>query len=236
MVAILKDRILRIKDRISESARKSGRDPSDVILVAVTKTRTLDEILEAAYTGEISVFGENRVQEGEGKILSWPCDVDVKWHLIGHLQRNKARKAMELFKCIQSVDSIRLAELINRVSAERGIPMDVFLEINTSGEAGKFGILPMEAESVCLEIFEKYPFLKINGLMTIGPLSNDEKLVRSSFSLLRELKEKMETSSGRRMSDLSMGMSGDYEWAIEEGSTMVRIGSALFGPRVYDRD
>ena len=143
---------------------------------------------------------------------------------------------MDIFKCIQSVDSIRLAELINRVSAERGIPMDIFLEINTSGEASKFGILPMEAESACLEIFEKCPFLKIHGLMTIGPLSNDEKLVRSSFSQLRELKEKLEISSGRRISDLSMGMSGDYEWAIEEGSTMVRIGSALFGPRVYDRD
>ncbi len=236
MVGILKDRILSIKDRISESARKSGRDPSDVILVAVTKTRTLDEILEAAHTGEISVFGENRVQEGEGKIISWPRELDVRWHLIGHLQRNKARKALDLFKCIQSVDSTRLAELIHRISEERGIPMNIFLEINTSGEASKFGFLPMEAESACLEILEKYPFLKINGLMTIGPLSNDEMLVRSSFSQLRELKEKLEMSSGRRISDLSMGMSGDYEWAIEEGSTMVRIGSALFGPRIYDRN
>lgn len=236
MVDILKDRILEIKDRISESAKKSGRNPSDVTLVAVSKTRSLEEVIEAARTGEISVFGENRVQEGEGKILSWPRELGVEWHLIGHLQRNKARKAMDLFECIQSLDSVRLAGALSRICEEKGVTMNVFLEINTSGESSKFGLLPGETEPAFEEILEKYPSLRINGLMTIGPLSMNESLVRSSFSQLRELKVDLEKNYGKKIRHLSMGMSGDYQWAIEEGSTMVRIGSALFGPREYDHD
>jgi len=233
LVSTIKERILEVKDIIRDSAEKSGRKASDIVLVAVTKTRPLDEIMEVAETGEISVFGENKVQEAEGKIRICPS-VDMQWHLIGHLQRNKARKAVGLFGCIQSVDSVRLAEVINRLCSEENLQMDIFLEINTSGESSKFGIHPDDAEKTCLDIMEKCPSLHIEGLMTVGPLSSDEKKVRSAFAELRSLKEKMRISTGKRIPHLSMGMSGDYRWAIEEGSTMVRIGTAIFGPRNYN--
>jgi pyridoxal phosphate enzyme (YggS family) len=236
LVATIEERIFDIKENIRNAAERSGRKASDIVLMAVTKTRTLDEILEAAGTGEISVFGENRVQEAESKILSCPSDIGMEWHLIGHLQRNKARKAVDLFKCVQSVDSVRLAETLDRLCSERDSSMDIFLEINTSGESSKFGIHPDDAESICLEIMEKCCFLNINGFMTVGPLSSDEKLVRSSFEQLRLLKEKVEITLGREIPHLSMGMSSDYKWAIEEGSTMVRIGTSIFGPRDYNRN
>lgn len=237
MVDTLDERIQDIKARISESAARSGRTSSDITLIAVSKTRTLDEMIKVAQTGEISVFGENRVQEGVEKIPFWPADLPLTWHLIGHLQRNKARKALELFNSIQSVDSFRLANTLQRICSEMDRQaVEVFLEVNTSGEASKFGLEPDKAKETCLEIMEKCDRLNVNGLMTIGPLTDDERRVRSSFGQLRELRSEIETSSGRSLAHLSMGMSGDYQWAIEEGSTMVRIGTALFGPRDYDMD
>jgi pyridoxal phosphate enzyme (YggS family) len=233
----LNERIQSIKAGIAESAARSGRTSSDITLIAVSKTRTLDEMIKVAQTGEISVFGENRVQEGVEKIPLWPVDLPLAWHLIGHLQRNKARKALELFDSIQSVDSFKLANTLQRICVEMDRKaVEVFLEVNTSGEASKFGLEPDKAEETCLKIMEKCDRLNVNGLMTIGPLTDDEKRVRSSFCQLRELRSGIESSSGRKLTHLSMGMSGDYQWAIEEGSTMVRIGTALFGPRNYDID
>jgi pyridoxal phosphate enzyme (YggS family) len=218
-----------VRERIAGACERAGRDPGEVTLVAVTKTVETDRIREAVDAG-VTVLGENRIQEAEPKIDS--LDRPVAWHMIGHLQRNKAAKAVTMFDMIQSVDSLRLAKELDRRSAAAGRLMEVLVEVNTSGEETKHGIGPETAVDVIGEISE-LPGLAVKGLMTIGAFTDDESLVRNCFSTLRGLAEETHRAgfSNVEMRYLSMGMTSDFEPAIEEGSNMVRIGTAIFGPR-----
>lgn len=239
---VMEAKLGEIAERIDVSAKRSGRDASDVTLVAVSKFQPLDMLYTALDCG-VRIFGENRVQERADKSSKWNGE-PVTWHMIGHLQRNKARKALELFDCIQSVDSFDLASALNRILLERsrtdeaeGAGDDnrgkfpIFVEVNTSGEESKHGASPGGCIELVERIAEECPLLSIRGLMTIGPLTDDEREIRSAFVLLRSLAEESRRASGAAMEHLSMGMTGDYEIAIEEGSTLVRIGTGIFGAR-----
>lgn len=219
-------RILR--ERIAETCVKLSRDPAEVAIVAVTKTVPPQRIQEAIDAG-IEILGENRVQEALSKIGL--VKGKITWHMVGHLQRNKVKKALDIFDLIQSVDSYELACEIDRHSAQRNRRTDVLLEVNTSGEPTKFGIKPQQTVELVSRI-KDLPNINIVGLMTIGAFTEDERTVRKCFSTLRELGEKIESSfSDIDIKWLSMGMSSDYIWAIQEGSNMVRIGTAIFGER-----
>jgi len=228
------ERIRSVRERMNDAAAASGRDPGDVALVAVTKTRTLQEIEDALSSGCIDFIGENRVQEAESKRPHWSGATGTQWRLIGHLQRNKARKALSLFDAVDSVDSFDLASTLQRLLEEQGGNriLPVMMEVNTSGESSKHGVLPEDAEPLLASILESCPLLRCDGLMTVGPLSDEESVVRNAFRSLRTLRDSLSDRLHVAIGELSMGMSGDFEWAIMEGSTMVRIGSALFGPRV----
>lgn len=219
-----------IYERIEAAKSKAGRTDK-VLFVAVSKTRTVEEMKAVEEFACIDYFGENRVQEGEAKRKAYGPS-RLEWRLIGHLQANKARKAVELFDAIDSIDSVELAQRVDRIAGELGKVMPVLVEVNTSGEASKSGV---GAEG-CDELVEYVAGLgnvRLEGLMTVGPLTEDAGEVRRAFSELRELCERARVRTGLMMPVLSMGMSGDYEAAIEEGSTMVRIGTLLFGARVY---
>jgi len=222
--------IQSILDRMESAALRSGRRASDVTLLAVSKTKPLETVAAAARTGLVTHFGENRVQEGQAKIPRFPAEFGAVWHLIGHLQRNKARKAVELFDVIESIDSEGIAAALERVCAEKDRRLDVLIEVNSSGEASKTGApaatVPVLADFVRVQC----PHLTLQGLMTIGPLGGDEKAVRGAFDATRELRDRLRLSASD-LPRLSMGMSGDFEWAIEEGSTEVRVGTAIFGHR-----
>lgn len=219
--------IEKIYDKIQNAKLKAARTDK-IFFTAVSKTRTVDEMKEAEKISWVDYFGENRVQEAEQK--KWPSK--LQWRLIGHLQNNKARKAVELFDFIDSVDSVELALRLNRISGELNKIMPVLIEVNTSGEESKTGINP-EKFSELLDVTAQQKNLRLDGLMTVGPISNDEKKIRKSFADLRELCEKARISTGLKMPVLSMGMSDDFEFAILEGSTMIRIGTLLFGARSY---
>ncbi|MEA3284012.1 MAG: YggS family pyridoxal phosphate-dependent enzyme [Synergistota bacterium] len=224
--------VREVLDRMAEAALRSGRRPEDVRLLGVTKTHPVERILPVARTGLVWALGENRVQEAEGKIENWPEDLSIPWHLIGHLQRNKARKAMALFDVIHSVDSLRLAETLDRLALEFDkAPYDIMIEVNTSGEASKHGISPEETLDLLDGIFSSCGSLNPVGLMTVGPLCDDQVRIGRAFGVLRELRDRARKEFGRPLPELSMGMSGDFELAIEEGSTIVRVGSAIFGER-----
>ncbi len=218
--------------RIAEAARRSGRSPKDVRLIGVTKTHSVDQILPAAQTGLLLAFGENRVQEAEGKIELWPDDVPMAWHLIGHLQRNKAKKAVALFDMIHTLDSLRLAETVDRLLLEaKKTAYPVLIEVNTSGEVSKHGVSEDDAISLTEAVISRCLSLDVRGFMTVGPLSDDKLAVARAFAALRKIRDRAVVAMGRPFPELSMGMSGDYELAVEEGSTIVRLGSALFGER-----
>jgi len=233
MVISYEDMASDIMKRMSEAVSRSGRKVSDVTLMAVTKTRSPKEIIDMTKSTGISLYGENRVQEAQPKIGAWSSGIKSEWHLIGHLQRNKARKALELFSMIQSLDSVRLAETLHRLCEEKDMSIEVLIEVNTSGEDSKHGIIPEETEKFADHILENCQTLKLKGLMTVGPLDADEIRVRQAFRLLREKRELISGNCGLELPVLSMGMSGDFEWAIEEGSTMIRVGTGLFGARSY---
>ena len=226
----LGSRIREIKLKISEAARRSGRTAGEVALMAVTKTRSPVEIQEAWDAG-IRLFGENRVQEAALKIENWPRERVSEWRLIGHLQRNKARKALALFSRIDSLDRLDLAQDLERILAENSGEIEALVEVNTSGEISKHGVSPEGLEKLMEDILRTCPRVKVRGLMTVGPLEVRQARVADAFSLLRELGERMSGRLGLQMPDLSMGMSDDFEMAIEQGSTCVRLGRALFGPR-----
>jgi pyridoxal phosphate enzyme (YggS family) len=214
---------------MARSAGLAGRRGSEIELMAVTKTRAVEEMLEAASL--VDVLGENRVQEAASKKQDWPGSVKIAWHLIGHLQSNKVRKALSVFDGLDSVDSVGLALTVERIAAETDRVVPVLLEVNTSGEAAKTGVAPEKFQEL-LDCTLGCPHMRLDGLMTIGPLTEDEAKVRRAFARLREMALEARLKSGLSLSVLSMGMSDDFEWAILEGSTRVRVGTALFGARV----
>jgi hypothetical protein len=223
------ENIVRVRERMAAACARTGRRPEDVRLVAVSKTIPAERIRQA-YEAGLRDFGENRVQEAEAKRPAL-ANLDITWHLVGHLQTNKARAARELFQYIQSVDSLRLAERLNRVALP-GQRLPVLLEVNLGNEPTKSGAREEEvlrlAEGVSL-----LPTLELRGLMVVPPFFDDPEGARPFFRRLRELAELIQSRNlpGVSMRELSMGMSHDFEVAIEEGATMVRIGTAIFGPR-----
>ncbi len=216
-----------IQDRIRAACARAGRDPQSVALLAVSKGQPPEQVSAFAELGQ-GLFGENRVQEARAKIDR--CPGRLHWHLIGHLQTNKAREAVRLFEMIQSVDSFRLAEEINRCADKAARTLPVLLEVNVAGEASKFGYKP-ELLLAELRQINALPRIEVHGLMTIAPWTQDAERVRPIFRRLRELKSQCEDMLGAPLPQLSMGMTGDFEVAIEEGATLVRIGTALFGER-----
>ena len=223
----IKNNLEIINEKIKKAALKANRNPEEIKLVAVTKTATIEQIKEAISAG-VKIIGENKVQEAKEKyqILS----ADIEWHLVGHLQTNKVKYAIEIFDLIHSVDSIKLAKEIDRRSLQFGMITNVLVEVNVSGEETKYGIKPEEVEPFLKEISE-FSRIKVRGLMTITPIAEDKEEVRPYFRKLRELFEKIKIKNIKniRMGYLSMGMTEDFEVAIEEGANMVRIGRGIFG-------
>ncbi|OPZ18089.1 MAG: hypothetical protein BWZ10_01088 [candidate division BRC1 bacterium ADurb.BinA364] len=215
-----------IKTRIARAAERAGRDPHGIELVAVTKTRPLEQIQALIDAGQ-RVLGENRVQEALPKIAA--LRGQAEWHLIGHLQRNKAKTAVEGFALIHSADSDRLLESLSRAAQERGGMARVLIQVNISEEGQKFGCEAAEAPRL-LELADSLPGVRIEGLMGMAALADDPEQARSAFRRLRELRDSLlaQGAPPERLRHLSMGMSHDFEIAVEEGSTLVRVGSALF--------
>ncbi|HTA95814.1 MAG TPA: YggS family pyridoxal phosphate-dependent enzyme [Verrucomicrobiae bacterium] len=223
----LPDNLNSIQQRIRAACDRCGREPNSVTLLAVSKTHPPETIQAAADCG-LLFFGENKIQEAKAKIPL--CSARLRWHFIGHLQSNKCRDAVELFEMIQSVDSLSLAQEINKRCEAAAKRMPILLEVNLAGEASKFGYKPEQLLSELKEI-NFLQRLEIRGLMTVPPWSPDAENSRAHFKRLRELKTECEQILGAPLPHLSMGMSGDFEVAIEEGATIVRVGTALFGPR-----
>lgn len=218
-----------IKKRIQEAALGSGRDPAEVRLVAVTKTVTLDRLQEAVAAGH-SLFGENYVQEAKRKIAA--LGPGLTWHFIGHLQSNKAKAAVEAFDLIHSVDRVRLAQTLEQAAAKQGKVQKILLQVNLAGEASKSGTAPEAAQDLLRKISEM-PHLEVRGLMTMPPWFDDPERVRPYFRALRELRDRLRDLrlGDSDLPELSMGMTGDFEAAVAEGATLVRIGTAIFGAR-----
>ncbi|MDQ7819806.1 MAG: YggS family pyridoxal phosphate-dependent enzyme [Armatimonadota bacterium] len=226
MVSELAARIARVRERIARAALRSGRQPEDVTLVAVTKGVDPARILEAAACG-ITDVGENRVQEAAAKIQALgEVAARLRWHLVGHLQRNKARQAAQLFALIHSVDRLALGEELSRRTRR---PLEVLVQVNVAGEPQKFGVAPADAAEL-VRALSRLPGLRVVGLMTIAPVADDPEAVRPVFARLRELRDDLARRGVADLPHLSMGMSQDFDVAVEEGATMVRIGRALFGP------
>ncbi len=223
----LAENIATIQKRIAAACERTSRDPNSVSLLAVSKNHSPETVSEAAKLG-LTLFGENKIQEAKAKIPL--CPGRLRWHMIGHLQTNKCRDAMELFEMIQSVDSLRLAEEINKRAEQASKTIPILLEVNAGGEASKFGYGP-EQLLADLPKLNELKRLEIHGLMTVPPWAPNPEKVRPIFQQLRELKTKCEEAVGAPLPHLSMGMTGDFEVAIEEGATIVRIGTALFGER-----
>jgi PLP dependent protein len=216
-----------VRQRIRAACGRVNRDENSVLLLAVSKTHPAEAIQAAVNCGQF-FFGENKIQEAKAKISL--CPGKARWHFIGHLQSNKVRDAVEFFEMIQSVDSLSLAREISKRCVQAAKTMPILLEVNVAGEASKFGYQP---ESLLAELKElnALPKIEIHGLMAIPPYATEQEKSRPYFQRLHELKSQCEQIFGAPLPHLSMGMSGDFEIAIEEGATMVRIGTALFGPR-----
>ena len=227
---MISDNAKIIHEKIENAKIKAGRKNENIIFVGVSKTRTVDEMRESE--NFIDCFGENKVQEAEAKKKIYTYS-KIPWRLIGHLQNNKARKAIELFDFIDSVDSIELAERLNRISGELNKKLRILIEVNTSLEESKSGV-SFENFNALTEKIISLENLRLEGLMTIAPLTDDESKIRTAFSNLRELSERAKNFTGLELPILSMGMSDDFELAILEGSTMVRIGTLLYGARNYN--
>jgi pyridoxal phosphate enzyme (YggS family) len=227
------ENIARVHERIAVVARRAGRNPDEITLMAVSKTFPAQSIREA-YAAGLRVFGENRVQEFAGKAAALGDLTDLEWHLIGHLQTNKAAKATELFDCVDSVDSLRMAEKLNASAGSASKILPVLIEINVGGETAKSGVAPDSGElEQILTSATRWGNLKINGLMTVPPFAEDPEGSRTYFRQLRRIRERTAARSlpGISMEVLSMGMSHDFLVAIEEGATCVRVGTAIFGER-----
>jgi hypothetical protein len=216
-----------VQQRIEAACARAGREPGSVTLVAVTKGQPPEVVCAAAALG-LNLFGENKVQEAKVKVPL--CPSRCRWHMVGHLQTNKCRDAVGLFEMVQSVDSLYLAEELNKRAEQAAKRMPVLLEVNAVGEASKFGCRPDQLLADIGRI-NALPRLEIQGLMTVPPWTLDPEKVRPVFRQMRELKERCEQLLGAPLPHLSMGMTGDFEVAVEESATMVRIGTALFGMR-----
>jgi hypothetical protein len=226
--AVLREALPRVRDEIAEAERIAGRPHGSVRLVAVTKGHPL-EAVRAARAAGLAELGENRVDELEDKVATAGRE-GVRWHMIGHVQRRKAPRALEVADLIHSVDSVRLAERLERAADEAGRIADVLVQVNTSGEDVKSGFSVERAVEEVLEV-AGLPHLRVHGLMTMAPFVDDERVLRTTFRRLRETLEDVRRRTGRVGAELSMGMTNDLRYAVEEGSTMVRIGTALFGER-----
>jgi len=229
----ISDNIAAVRERIAAAAQRAGRTPKDIALMAVTKTFPAPVIREAHAAG-LRLFGENRVQEFAAKAGALADLAAAKWHMIGHLQTNKASKAAELFGTVDSVDSVRLAEKLDAAARDLGKKLPVLIEINVGGEAAKSGVAPdsRELDDILLAA-PRFEGLEFRGLMTVPPFRDDPESARPFFRKLRELRNAIAARKLPRiaMNVLSMGMSHDFEVAIEEGSTCVRVGTAIFGER-----
>ena len=227
MREMIERNLAQVRERIGEACRRAGRRESDVIIVGVTKKFGPD-VVDALAEAGVENIGENRMQEFLEKKpgVTRPC----RWHLVGTLQRNKAAKAVGQFELIHSVDRVALAETLSRLGQERGVTTRILLEVNTSGEETKHGFTPDEVSEAAAKIV-LLPGLSFEGLMTVGPLTGDPEAIRRSFKLLRGLRDRIQSGIGRPLAHLSMGMSDDFEIAVEEGATMVRLGRILLGDR-----
>ena len=227
------ENIAQVRERIAAAARRANRNPNEITLMGVSKTFPTGRIREAFAAG-LRVFGENRVQEFAGKVDALRDLPDAEWHLIGHLQSNKAAKATELFDAVDSVDSVRLAEKLNASAESAGKTLSVLIEINVAGEQAKSGVEPSSDElEQILQGAPRWKNLRVRGLMTVPPYTEDPEGARAYFRQLREIRDGI---AARRlpavsMDVVSMGMSHDFEVAIEEGATCVRVGTAIFGER-----
>ncbi len=232
MKSPIRDNIREINERIDQACRRVGRDPADIHIVLVTKTVPPEKIREAAGYG-YPVVGENRVQEAEDKIrqMGEPA-TGLEWHFIGHLQSNKVNNVVRFASMIQSVDRMKIVEKLNQRLKKSDKTMDVLIQVNTSGEESKYGIDPATAWEFIGEA-STYERINIKGLMTIGLFSDDWPRVRAGFRQLRELRDEIAARQieGVQMQYLSMGMTNDFELAIEEGANMIRLGRAIFGER-----
>jgi pyridoxal phosphate enzyme (YggS family) len=221
-------RLAEVRARMAEAARKSGRQPADTELVAVTKTHPPEALQEALAAGQ-TLFGENRVQEARAKMPL--VSSRARWHFIGHLQKNKVRQALPVFEMLHSIDSLDLARDVQRISGEDAQRPRVLLEVNVAGEGTKFGFNPTALEKEMETLIADMPRLEILGLMAIPPFSPNPEDSRPYFAALRDLRDRLVQNLRVGLPHLSMGMSGDYEIAIEEGATLIRVGTAIFGER-----
>src|SRR5215467_1776019 len=217
----------RVREQIASATAKSGRSADEVELVAISKTRPAEKVREAIEAGQ-TLFGESRVQEARAKIPELPSN--IRWHFVGHLQKNKVRSALPLFEMIHSVDSLALAQDINRIAEEEGLYPRVLLEVNVAGEGSKFGFVP---DHLCQRMgaLLALPRLSIEGLMCIPPLAVESEESRKFFVQVRELRDSLEKKFSLKLPQLSMGMTQDFPAGIEEGATLVRVGTAIFGER-----
>jgi len=225
----LASNLAAVRSRIADAERRSGRPPGSVTLIGVVKTLAAETLSGAVSLG-LADLGENRVQEAEGHQRT-VARTAARWHMIGHLQRNKAGRALELFDVVHGVDDAELARALDRRAQAVGRRLPVLLEVNVSGERTKFGVAP-DAAAALAEAVEALPGVELRGLMTVGAAAAAPEQARPGFASLRELRDALSARLGRPLPELSMGMSGDYEVAVEEGATMVRVGTALFGARM----
>jgi len=221
------DNLARVREQLAEAAAKNGRDPGEIELVAITKTHPAEKVREAIEAGQ-TLFGESRVQEARAKIPELPSN--LRWHFVGHLQKNKIRHALPLFEMIHSVDSFGLAQDMNRIAEEEGMHSRVLLEVNVAGEGSKFGFAPDKLREQMEELLA-LPRLSIEGLMCLPPLAEEAEASRKYFVQLRELRDSLEKELDLKLPQLSMGMTQDFPTAVEEGATLVRVGTAIFGER-----
>ena len=217
----------RVCEQIAQAAAKAGRASEAIELVAITKTHPAEKVREAIEAGQ-TLFGESRVQEARAKIPDLPSN--LRWHFVGHLQKNKIRHALPLFEMIHSVDSLALAEEINRIAEEEGLHPRVLLEVNVAGEGSKFGFASNRLREQMEELLA-LPRLSIEGLMCLPPLAEEAEPSRKYFVQLRELRDSLEKEIDLKLPQLSMGMTDDFPVAVEEGATLVRVGTAIFGKR-----
>ena len=226
-MSLIADNLERVREQIASALASSGRSADDVELVAITKTHPAEKVRDAIEAGQ-TLFGESRVQEARAKIPE--LSSNIRWHFVGHLQKNKVRQALSLFEMIHSLDSFALAQDINRIAEEEGLYPRVLLEVNVAGEGSKFGFAPDDVRKQMEPLLE-LPRLSIEGLMCVPPLAEESEDSRKFFVQVRQLRDSLEKEFSVKLPHLSMGMTQDFPIGIEEGATLVRVGTAIFGQR-----